>query len=210
MAEKMSECSEITDSSTLYDAVILGDENIVRLLLDRGADVNVQGGQYGTALHAALHKQMGAVVRLLLRNSAKLDCQDLSGQIPLHVAVEKGFLEGVHLLLDASTPTDISDFTGTIPFLLAFAQKKHRIVQLLLPRCTAELGLFTATQWRSLLPRAFNQAVEITAGKSTTISVQSDLRRTCLGKGYPIGSTAKSTLATRHFMLEDIMTKRIL
>lgn len=46
---------------------------IVRLLLERGANTTVQGGHYGNALQAASHEGYIEIVRLLLEQSADVD-----------------------------------------------------------------------------------------------------------------------------------------
>ena len=46
---------------------------MVRLLLDKGAKVNAQGGCYSNALQAASSKGHKAVVRLLLDKGAEVD-----------------------------------------------------------------------------------------------------------------------------------------
>jgi ankyrin repeat protein len=47
-----------------------GHEAVVKLLLDKGAKVNAQGGRYGNALQAASEGGHEAVVKLLLNKSA--------------------------------------------------------------------------------------------------------------------------------------------
>ena len=51
--------------SALQAASLNRNEAIVRLLLDRGADVHAQGGEYGNALQAASFNGNEAIVRLL-------------------------------------------------------------------------------------------------------------------------------------------------
>jgi ankyrin repeat protein len=46
-----------------------GHEAIVKLLLEKGADVNAQGGDYGNALQAASSEGHEAIVKLLLEKS---------------------------------------------------------------------------------------------------------------------------------------------
>ena len=48
---------------------------MVRLLLDLGADVNAQDGDYGNALQAAVSGGNEAVVRLLVDQGANVNAQ---------------------------------------------------------------------------------------------------------------------------------------
>jgi ankyrin repeat protein len=45
------------------------------MLLDKGADVNVQGGEYGNALHAASSIGHKAMVKMLLDKGADVNAQ---------------------------------------------------------------------------------------------------------------------------------------
>ncbi|PNP51618.1 hypothetical protein THARTR1_07735 [Trichoderma harzianum] len=74
----------------------------IRLLIDHGADVNIQGGEYGTALHAlagSREPETGQLIKLLLSNGAKVN-QLSDWGTALHVACHEGMIETVHLLLD--------------------------------------------------------------------------------------------------------------
>jgi ankyrin repeat protein len=59
----------------LQAASFEGHEKVVELLLDRGADVNAQGGYYGNALQAALVRGHEKVVELLLDRGANVNTQ---------------------------------------------------------------------------------------------------------------------------------------
>ena len=59
----------------LYYASLGGLVKSVRLLLDRGAEVKVQGGEYGNALQAASSKGHVGVVVLLLNKGAEVNVQ---------------------------------------------------------------------------------------------------------------------------------------
>jgi ankyrin repeat protein len=52
-----------------------GHEEIVKLLLEEGADVNAQRGPYGNALYAASSKGHEKIVKLLLENGADVNAQ---------------------------------------------------------------------------------------------------------------------------------------
>jgi ankyrin repeat protein len=45
----------------------------VKLLLDKGADVNAEGGEYGNALQAALSEGYEQIVKLLLDKDADIN-----------------------------------------------------------------------------------------------------------------------------------------
>ena len=47
----------------------------MELLLNKGADVNAQGGEYGNALQVASYRGHEAVVRLLLDKGADVNAQ---------------------------------------------------------------------------------------------------------------------------------------
>jgi ankyrin repeat protein len=48
---------------------------IVRFLVENGADVNAQGGKYGSALQASIANHKQSVEKFLLTNGAKLHSQ---------------------------------------------------------------------------------------------------------------------------------------
>ena len=51
------------------------NEAIVKLLLEKGAEANAEGGEYGNALQAASHMGDEAVVVWLLDNGADLNAK---------------------------------------------------------------------------------------------------------------------------------------
>jgi ankyrin repeat protein len=77
------------------------NEDIIRLLLDRGADINAQGGRYGNALQAAAAANYGSegVVRLLLDRGADINAQGGCYGNALNAAVARGSMDEARLLL---------------------------------------------------------------------------------------------------------------
>ncbi|KAM0452465.1 hypothetical protein ACHAPV_009499 [Trichoderma viride] len=94
--KKMTNKNHTTSTSTIM-------QNI-RLLIDHGADVNIQGGEYGTALHAlagSTEPETDQLIKLLLDKGAKIDqISDADWGTALHVACHEGMIETVRLLLD--------------------------------------------------------------------------------------------------------------
>jgi ankyrin repeat protein len=70
----------------LQAAATRGDEKIVQILLEYGADVNITGGRYYTALHAAVSKKDESIVRTLLEHGADVNARGGSCGTALHTA----------------------------------------------------------------------------------------------------------------------------
>jgi hypothetical protein len=62
---------DFPSEAPLLVAAEYGHKQVVKLLLDKGAEVNVQGGTYGNALNAASYSADEAVVKLLVAWGAK-------------------------------------------------------------------------------------------------------------------------------------------
>jgi ankyrin repeat protein len=70
---------------------------MMKLLLDRGADIAIQNSNGRTALHARTNS--ARLTEILLQRSANIEARSSNGQTPLAVAVEHGLAETVDLLL---------------------------------------------------------------------------------------------------------------
>ncbi|KAJ5632891.1 hypothetical protein N7490_009230 [Penicillium lividum] len=82
-------------------ASLVGLQHTARLLLDAGADVNAQGGDYGNALQSASYKGHIEIVQLLLDANADINAQGGLHGNALQVASYRGHIELVQLFLDA-------------------------------------------------------------------------------------------------------------
>ena len=63
---------------------------LLKLLLEKGADVNAQGGEYGNALQAASYKGHSEIVKLLLEKGADVNAQGGEYGNALQAASYKG------------------------------------------------------------------------------------------------------------------------
>jgi hypothetical protein len=68
-------CLNVCLNVCLFIVFCIIDETVVQLLLNQGANVNAQGGQYGTALQAASMEGHEAVVQLFLNQGANVNAQ---------------------------------------------------------------------------------------------------------------------------------------
>ncbi|XP_052816488.1 ankyrin repeat and SAM domain-containing protein 4B-like isoform X2 [Mya arenaria] len=74
----------------LYVASHRGHENLVRKLIESGADVNASTPLGRTALHVAASQGHGHIVDLLLEHGADIDAEDDRGQTALTIAASFG------------------------------------------------------------------------------------------------------------------------
>lgn len=90
--------------TALYDAVFVGNEEIVEMLLERGANVAAEAPEDGaTSLHIAAEHGDRSILRRLLQTDIgpHLGTFDYIERTPLHCAVRRGDVEAARMLLEA-------------------------------------------------------------------------------------------------------------
>ncbi|KAH8727306.1 ankyrin repeat-containing domain protein [Phaeosphaeriaceae sp. PMI808] len=115
-------------------ASVRGYEQIVKLLLDSGADVNAQGGYYGNALQAASTEGHKQIATLLLDRGADVNIQSGEYGNALQMASARGHGQVAKLLLDRGA--DVHALGGYYGNALqaALTEGHEQIVELLLDR----------------------------------------------------------------------------
>jgi ankyrin repeat protein len=78
----------------------LGNLAKVRQAIDSGHDVNLQGANCYTALHAAAENGHLDVIKLLLEHGARVEARLDNGETPLDLAIAAGKEEAARLLRD--------------------------------------------------------------------------------------------------------------
>ncbi|KAH8153086.1 uncharacterized protein LAJ45_02673 [Morchella importuna] len=96
----------------LHIAVEFGHEPVVRLLLEKGADISSTDSSGWNALHHAVSKGHEPVVQLLLEKGADISSTDSSGWNALHHAVSKGHELVVQLLLEKGADISSTNNSG--------------------------------------------------------------------------------------------------
>jgi hypothetical protein len=115
-------------------ASLQGHTQIVKLLLDKGADVNAQGGYMGNALQAASGEGHEQVVKLLLDKGADVNAQGGNYDNALQAASEGGHEQVIKLLLDKNV--DVNTQGGHYGNALQAASRigHEQVVKLLLDK----------------------------------------------------------------------------
>jgi len=110
----------------LVMAAYLGHTEIVRLLLEAGADVTaVDPGMKATALHAASYAGRTEAARLLIQYHIDIDKQGpYNGYTALHDAIWQNNIDTARVLIDAGANLNLKSNEGQTP--LEFAKSKNR------------------------------------------------------------------------------------
>ena len=89
----------IKDKNTpLFYAIDIGDIQVVKLLIEYGANIHSVNSNLKTALHIAVEGNHVDIVRLLLENDIDISSQDIYGQTPMIYAKENSNNEIIELL----------------------------------------------------------------------------------------------------------------
>lgn len=112
-----------------------GHRDVVRLILDRGAEINRKSARVGsTALHLASAAGKTLLVQLLLDRGASLHIQDELGDTPLVFACRAGDCETMELLLDHGASIEPADNSSNAPLVAAAESGEYSAIELLLDR----------------------------------------------------------------------------
>lgn len=116
VAQTLSECTTIGirvkkgkrtsyEGPALHWAARIGSQVLIRLLLDKGADIRARDLHGHTALHCAAAMNQKAAVKLLLRRGAERHVVGFFGETPLDRALYYQHFDVVLILLDGADPT---------------------------------------------------------------------------------------------------------
>ncbi|KAJ5136783.1 NACHT nucleoside triphosphatase [Penicillium atrosanguineum] len=120
--------------SRLYYASFSGLMAPARDFIDKGADINAQGGEYGNALQAASSEGHQEIVKLLLDKGADINAQGGEYGNALQAASAEGHQEIVKLLLDKGADIDAQGGRYGNALYGASAEGHQEVVKLLLDK----------------------------------------------------------------------------
>jgi len=125
---------DATDSlglTYLFWATRNGNQSVVQLLLDRGAQPNVKDHRGFTPLAMSSFSGNSEMVRLLIDKGAAIDCKNDSGQTPLSHAARQRQQHVVKLLLERGAQPELQDNSGWSPLAWTASKGHIEIVKLL-------------------------------------------------------------------------------
>lgn len=121
--------------TALIAAVIINDENAVKLLLDNGADINVvYSVNNSTPLMLAVKNNNRNIIRMLKEKSIDLNFKDSYGNTALLEAISVGFIDFqiIEFLILNTEQINVFNNLGISPLFKAVGLDKIKLVEFLL------------------------------------------------------------------------------
>ncbi|NWZ46671.1 CSKI2 protein, partial [Haliaeetus albicilla] len=118
--------------SALHHAALGGSLDLISLLLEAQATVDIKDSNGMRPLHYAAWQGRVEPVRVLLRASASVNMASLDGQIPLHLSAQYGHYEVSEMLLQHQSNPCLINKAKKTPLDLACEFGRLKVAQLLL------------------------------------------------------------------------------
>ena len=117
--------------SALHAAISADDTEMVRILVEGGADVDARDPFGETVLHAAIDGNSPEIVEILVAAGANVDAKDSLGEPVLHRAIMKGDSDLVRILVDAGADVNITNAFGDSALSQAVHEGATEILRIL-------------------------------------------------------------------------------
>lgn len=128
IAEGEEEYEEGESEPTVHSAASEGDVDLLKQLLEEGADVDAVDEEGRTALHFACGYGELDCAKVLLEKGAKLDCVDNNKNTALHYAAGYGQAESVKLLIEAGADRSAKNADGKTALEVAELNEQADVV----------------------------------------------------------------------------------
>lgn len=117
-----------------------GNLDVIQVLLNHKADVEIQDKDGDRAVHHAAFGDEAGAISLLAKAAADLNARNRRRQTALHIAINKGHFNVVKTLLDLGCHPSLQDAEGDTPLHDAISKEQDEMVALLLD-CGADITL---------------------------------------------------------------------
>jgi ankyrin repeat protein len=124
----------VENQQPLHMACRQGFDDVIMLLIDKGADVNAVHGYDKTPLFYACQNGHFSTVRLLIENGARVDFRGAQGAAFLIAALESGHSDVVRFLIENEADVNARGDNELSPLFLASKMGHEPLAQLLVDR----------------------------------------------------------------------------
>ncbi|XP_040181757.1 E3 ubiquitin-protein ligase MIB2 isoform X3 [Rana temporaria] len=117
--------------TALQVASHLGHVEVVKILIQANANIDLKDDEGDSALHYAAYGNQGAIIRLLLAKGANAELLNNAKCTALYIAVNKGFTEVVQILCMPNCAINVQDLHGDTPLHYAITADYRSIIEIL-------------------------------------------------------------------------------
>ncbi|KAK6827461.1 serine/threonine-protein kinase ripk4 [Apiospora arundinis] len=114
----------------LHVAARVGELELVRFLINDGAEVNVQATKRKTPLHDAVYFGQLEITKYLVNHGADIDAQTTQGKTPLYYAIRSMELEIAEYLVNHGADINVQSVKGESPLSLTQKSNIGKMVRL--------------------------------------------------------------------------------
>ncbi|CDK30612.1 ankyrin repeat domain-containing protein [Candidatus Babela massiliensis] len=122
----------VNGDTALIKAILQENEELVRMLINRGADINIQNNTGNSPLIIAVDNGYISISQMLLQHGADINMQNRDGDTALIKAVTHGYKELVDILIANKSNVNMQNNTGNSPLIIAVDNGYTSISQMLL------------------------------------------------------------------------------
>ncbi|XP_018426724.1 PREDICTED: E3 ubiquitin-protein ligase MIB2 isoform X4 [Nanorana parkeri] len=117
--------------TALQVASHLGHIEVVKVLIQANANIDLKDDEGDSALHYAAYGNQAAIIRLLLAKGANAELLNNAKCTALYIAVNKGFMEVVQVLCIPNCAINVQDLHGDTPLHYAITADYRSIIEIL-------------------------------------------------------------------------------
>lgn len=117
-----------SNQNPLFDASLKGNIEVVKSLIENGADTNLEDHNKLTPLHVACFRGHKEIVEKLIENQADVNVK-ITEESPLHLASLKNHHEIVKLLLEKGADIEAKDKNGKTPLHYAMSANSKEAIE---------------------------------------------------------------------------------
>lgn len=131
---KLGMIEDAVRDNFLHVVIKLGDNAMLKILIDAGADVTYKDREGNTILSIAAELGNAKAVNLLINRGAEINSRNEEGYTPLSLAAKNGHLEIVKALVKEGAPIDQVNNNGDTPLSLGVLKNRLEVVDFLIEK----------------------------------------------------------------------------